>query len=195
MIEFYKDKDKKNQVSQGDIFSLSDSEVEDYFPFLLKTEWATIINFIVTSYTCDIQHNRIKYICISPIIKLKPMLDDMATKKKNNGAIKKNIEEKVNNFVKDLHIYKLKEYFYLPKDENYDINEDYVVLLEILLPQKFEEFITIIKKTTKCSLMSPWREKLGWKIGYLYNRIALDEFSEKLRNEITEATLKTIYSE
>lgn len=193
MVEFYKD--KGNQVNQGDIFSLSNSEVEKYFPFLFKTEWSTIIDFIVTSYTCDIQHNRLKYICIAPLIKLKPMLDEMATKKKNNGALKKNIEESLDSFINELHIYNPKEYFYLPKEEKFGINEEYVVLLEFLLPQKFDEFIDVVKEKTKCSLISPWKEKLGWKIGYLYNRIALDEFSETLRKKITEKTLKTIFPE
>lgn len=194
MVVIYQKKEE-DELCQGDFFSLTDSEIDEFFPYILKVEENEIKKFIIVSNTCDIQQNNIKYLSIAPIIELKPMLDDIAFKKKENGSKKENIESAIINFVKDLHIYNNKEYFYLPKNNRYDISEESIVLLEYILTKQIDDFMPFIRKKVKYTLKPPWKEKLGWKMGYLYNRIALIDFPKDKYKKITSETIKTTFKE
>ena len=174
-------KGKEKNICQGDIFFPDESEINDVLNIDAKLP---IRGFIVVSNSCDIKNESIDYLSIAPIIPLQYIIDLKIERKRikkeaqNKVLSNKEIKEIKNKNIEVVMSYDKKLYFYLPKKESYNIKEDCIVLLEMILTYELNKIFKLIKKKRKCTLKSPWREKLGWSVGNLYNRVALEDFKE-----------------
>lgn len=166
-------------IYQGDIFVPSDNEILDVFK--VDSKEIPVKGFIVTSNSCDIVQKSIDYICISPIISLQDLIDQIKLGKKEQGKNPDSIKESIKSNVENIVKYKKKKYFYLPENSKHKITDNWVVLLEMIFNYKLEKVNSTIANSRISTLLPPWREKLGWSVGNLYNRIALQDFQ---KNEI-----------
>jgi hypothetical protein len=119
------------------------------------------------------------------------MLEKMAEDLKGKGK-EGDIEKETNDLMNNLYKYNKKQFYYLPKDLDYKINEDCVAWIEIIITQEVKILKEAILKNIKCTLKPPWKEKLGWRLGYLYNRVSLEDFEKKWRKEKTKELIKGI---
>ena len=185
MIERYQKVNKEEYIQQGDIF-LADLKYEikseDGFSKINNNLW------IVTSNSCDIKQNKLKYISISPIVPLYFVTESVAQDKKKKGLKNNDIKDDIKKLIGNLIKYNNKKFFYLPKNKSFYLEQESVVMLEIILTFRIDEVENIIKEKRLCSLSSPDRENLGWAIGNLYNRVAVEDYHkdhhENLFNEI-----------
>lgn len=170
-------------IYQGDIFLLTQKEMKEIF--LFEEPEIPVKGFVVVSNTCDIKNRNIEYISVSPFMPLKHMVDAITKEKKKAGRSSSQIRDSIKTNIDKLLQYDKKKYFYLPKDDEFGLSEESVALLEIVLTSNMDECtISFISKKRICSIKSPWREKLGWAMGNMYNRVALDDFPPNKTDEV-----------
>lgn len=193
-ICIYSDTQPSSIPRQGDIFILDNDTIKNYLPAFLQIHDSMVSYFIITSNSCDILKNFNKnqgYLSFSPILSLNLMLEKLAEDLKRKGK-EKDIEKETNELMNDLYKYNKKQFYYLPKDIERDIKEDCVAWIEIIITQEVNKLKDIILKNIKCTLKSPWKEKLGWRLGYLYNRVSLEDFEKKWRKVKTKELIEEI---
>jgi len=135
--------------------------------------------FIVLTYSCDLEHPKdLNYILISPIFSFNTLIGKFLEKNKNKSieklkdALKSRIIEFFNNDTRF--------HFFLSPIPDICNNPAYADLGQIITLHK--KFTNEIIENRKMSLEKPWREKLGWMTGNLFNRIALED----IKNTVTE---------
>lgn len=170
----YNTTDFENHLCQGDIIIdlklklIADFEPKEYFKGIL-----------ILTYTCDLvlEQDPVEYINFCPIFSLdcmiKPMIDIYAEKFRDKKSPDKEISVVIKRKLKDICNYKRKNIFFLIADEILD-NEDCYADLEQIYSITIDNVESILNNR-KASLQSPWIEKLGFKIGYCFNRIALPD--------------------
>ena len=159
------------KISQGDIFLPEKDKLRDIFGI---SKDVPLVGLIILSNTCDIKHLHVERVCVSPIFPLKYLLDSLFKKRKSEG--KKAGKKWKRGFIDNLAKYNSKIYFYLEKNSKDKISNDSVAFIEIILNFRLADVSNIISETKLCSLKSPWREKLGWSVGNLYNRVSLKDY-------------------
>mgnify|MGYP006281679553 CR=1 FL=1 len=177
----------KEDIEQGDIFNLTPSEIEEYFDF----EHEKIEKFIVLSNSCDITNDSIDFLSIGPCINLNVVLDDllqeMVERKDEKGDSfykRKEIKKNIKNIIHGLVVYNSKRFFYLPESDKFQIQNPCLTFLDTILIYEIKEFKKVINKKRICTLKNPWKEKLGWAMGNIYNRVALEDYEDKLEKQI-----------
>ncbi len=175
MEEFYKIYDEKSkEINQGDLFELDSKEIKEY----LEIESDISRKFIVLSNSCDLyQNNEVQNICIARIMTLKELI-------KKNRLNPKKIKKLAKNCCK----YNDKVHFFLPNKN--PILESSITKLDINNSYLFEELKEIILKKRIAGLISPYREKLGWAVGNLFNRVALENDENAFEKEIIDYCTK-----
>lgn len=172
MVSIYENPSKC--VNQGDILILNENEIKENF-FRPEKEGITL-GLIVISNSCDIENKNIDYICLSPIVTLNYLMEELSEKVRKEGGNGGKIKKSKKKFIENLMKYNKKKYFYLPKNIKYKINESAVVAIEIVLNYPLNSVIDKIFEKRICTLKSPWKEKFGWSVGNLYNRVSLEDF-------------------
>ena len=190
MVQIFKSTSEPDKVCQGDIFILTNGELQEILPEEIYQMDITLNGFIVISNTCDIENDNITYINICPIVALEYMVESIRKKKKKQGKKSKDIKNSINSSINDLVGYNLKKYFYLPKDETCNIDDEWVVLIEFVLTHDRDYILPLIKKRRVCTLKNPWKEKLGWIVGTFYNRVSLENHSHEKIQELLERVKK-----
>jgi len=166
--------DFENHLCQGDIIVdlelklIADFEPKEYFKGIL-----------ILTYTCDLvpEQDPVEFINFCPIFSLdcmiKPMIDIYTEKFRTKKNPSKEINEVIKRKLNDICNYKRKNIFFLISDEVLD-NEDCYANLEQIYSVGIDDVESLLNNR-KASLQSPWIEKLGFKIGYCFNRIALPD--------------------
>ncbi len=92
--------------------------------------------------------------------------------KKSAENLKKGLKSRIYKILQFIPKY----YFFLAPNPIFKNHPAYADIGQISnLPL---EYYDEIRSNRLISLFSPWREKLGWKLGYQFNRIALEDVKE-----------------
>jgi len=152
-------------VTQGDILSRFGTKI---LPKINPKE----LGFMVLTYTCDLVNKKeLAFINICPVFSINVIIDNFI--KLNLDKSEKKLKNELIQRILDLSKFKKKYYFFLTPNPIFNNIPAYADIGQISnLPLKYYEDI---KSSRLISLLSPWREKLGWKLGYLFNRIALED--------------------
>lgn len=168
-------------LAQGDIFKRFNGTA------LPRFSNPNQLGFMVLTYTCDlISPEDLTYIAFCPVINLKGLLKIFikANKRKN----RENLENIVSKRIFQITSNKTRHYFFLsPFPELSDIPA-YADLTQIYSVEK--DYLKNILENRIKSLSSPWREKLGFMAGYLYNRVAIDDVDKEAINEYVSISNK-----
>jgi len=183
----------ETNIQQGDIFTLDKEKIKELFDLSVYDKYDDPIeNFIVVSNSCDIENDSIDFLSIAPSVELNFVIDilikQMVTKKKKDGNFYSNKEIKsfVKNIIHNLVLYGSKKFFYLPKNQDYSVNNDCIVHLDIILIDNLKQIRPLILKNRICTLKNPWKEKLGWAMGNMYNRVALENYPNDLEKNLLD---------
>lgn len=169
-----------DKLKQGDILIPTDEDYKEIYPDKLPG----IVGIIIISNSCDIKNDNIKFIAVAPIIPLEYAVSTITKKKKDERKSPSDIKHAVEKGVENIMGYNNKVYFYLPKNRYYKIRVNSIVILEMSIPRELKEVRDIMKESRVCSLKNPWREKLGWCVGNLYNRVAVEDYSSSHKREV-----------
>lgn len=158
----YMSDEPPDHLCQGDIFQrfsdtvLPKSELEDS-------------GFMVLTYTCDLKNPEdLSHISVCPIFEFEHMAHRLAQKLKDKT--KKKLETIITNQLHRIAQNRRKFYFFLAPTLNLIEKPTYANLSQINSVRK--EYIPDLLDNRICCLTSPWREKLGFMLGYIYNRVA-----------------------
>jgi len=175
--KIYLDELQEN-LCQGDIFIRFDDT--DVIPPVFPKE----VGFIVLSYTCDLEHyEKLPSIYCSPIFNLDnliPRLIDEQKDIKKTEKIESNLKSIINSILNNQH----KFYFFLTPISELTNIPMFVHLGRIFTINIL--YIEKIKTNRIAGLSSPWREKLGYKIGHIFNRIAIESIDSKISNSYVD---------
>lgn len=168
--DFYMN-DLPEHLSQGDIFTRPD--IENFFKYDPKEN-----ALIVLTYTCDFTNPNdiIPYVTFCPIRSIDILIEEYirANLNKLDKDIEKSLIDKLNGLINN----KRRFYFFIPPHEELDIL-GFADLTQIANISYEDSFKKILEKRIT-GLKNPWKEKLGWMIGYNYNRIALPDVDNKI---------------
>ncbi|MHA2243885.1 MAG: hypothetical protein ACXADY_02860 [Candidatus Hodarchaeales archaeon] len=178
--DMYVEDDESNTLCQGDIFLNFDEEV---LPDNDNWQYAP---YIVLTYSCDLARPKeILYLAVSPVMKFEELLTKTLEKYKTKTRDpKKNKEQKSKVLGEILNLANSRQKFFFFLSPIVELKN---VLLYSDLSRVFSisnDYIEIIIQKRIKSLDSPWREKLGYKIGNLYNRVAINDEDEVKKDTI-----------
>jgi hypothetical protein len=184
---FIKD-DFSNHLCQGDIIQGT---------FLKRFIAVTTIEppppegFIILSNTCDLKHSNIDFILFSPIFKVELFIKGFIQKLQDKGKnpTEKTLIEDISKSIYRLTNYGTKGHFFLPPDDIFEHLATFSILTQIYPVERDKMQLLLDSRTA--SLIPPWREKLGYCTGYLFNRVATyspdkDKVSDWYENEYSE---------
>jgi len=138
------------------------------------------VGFMVLNYDCDlINQKELNYICICPIFNIEVLLKIYVQEslKINPEKSKKNITNQIVKNMDNLFNNKKKYYFFLSPINEFNDTPSFADLLRIYtLPINY---LNDIFKSRVKVLKHPWREKLGWKVSYIFHRVALPDIDEE----------------
>ncbi len=164
--------EKKSQIFQGDVI-----KYKNY----IKTKQENL-GFIILSNSCDLEKLRNKkIISVAPIFPFNYVFDDMVkeafkrTKNKlgtlkSSKEVKESFTDLVSQFIYEESNYKKKYTFFISPLADFD-NKPIIAHIEHITSIEITE-LKIILENRIISIKPPWREKLAFKTGYIYNRIA-----------------------
>jgi len=170
--DIFCDPEKKSQIFQGDII-----KYKNYINTIKEN-----LGFIILSNSCDLENlKNKKVISIAPIVPFNFVFDDMVKeafkRTKNKVRTLKSSKEVIENFtdlvsqsIYNESNYKKKYTFFISPLLEFD-NKPTIAYIEHIASIKITELETIFKHRIT-SIKPPWREKLGFKAGNIYNRIA-----------------------
>lgn len=181
--DMYYIKKENESLSQGDIFLKFESKI---FPQSEQGE----LGFITLTYTCDLEHPEdLNYILFCPIFDFDILIEKYIEKLSNKTLIK--IQEALENIINNLFNNDKRYYFFLSPIPEVSRNPAYAHLEQITkIPN---ENIGKLIENRKASLKEPWREKLGWMTGNLFNRIAIADINKTVSTQFIQSsgTLKS----
>lgn len=180
----------KEHLFQGDL-------IIDYESRMIPTYEPPALGLIVLSESCDLEHGgRITYISFSPVYQLEVFVRNAAEgfiERRGRDAGFDSLLDSIRNRMFDLVNYVSKNNFFLPPDEVLGGSAAFSSIEQIShIPMSYADRFL---KRRKSSLKSPWREKLGFKTGYLFNRVATHTPDKEDLKEWVETTYGDIIRE
>ena len=176
--DMYKKKKKTESLSQGDIFSRFDNKA------IPKSEEKEL-GFIILTYSCDLEHPKdMNYVLFCPIFDFDILIEKYLELNKNKTIT--NINENLIRHVNNLFSNDTRYFFFMSPIPNLRKNPAYAHLEQITKIHK--GFINDLIQNRTIGLRKPWREKLGWMVGNLFNRIALEDTDSNLPNQYIQAS-------
>lgn len=168
---YYTKKGRETAIlSQGDIFlrfenkAIPKSEVKE-------------LGFMILTYTCDLEHpNDLNYILFCPIFDFDILIEKYIKINQNKSIA--NINEALGDIVSKLFSNDIRHYFFLSPIPEIKENPAYAHLEQITKIPK--QFMRDLINNRIISLKRPWKEKLGWMTGNLFNRIALEDMDKTI---------------
>ncbi len=134
-------------------------------------------SWILLSNTCDlVQREKMSYMSVAPVYELHVWVEDLVLEKlrrAKDGDGVPGYDSLVKRISKKLHTlanYEDKRLFFLPPHRIFGESAAFTSLEQTgpLPISRYENF----RSSRVASMLSPWREKLGYKIGYLFGRVA-----------------------
>lgn len=166
--------DHPDHLCQGDIFTSFESEALQP----IKPKEAA---FIVLTYTCDLKNPKdLDYITYSPIFTLDQILEDIINQYKikySNNKPPKNLLDSIIQRILKLSSNTKRFLFFLSPLPRFNNQIAFANINQIYSIQK-KYSIQILTNRIAC-IRSPWKEKLGSMVGYLYNRVALEDIKKE----------------
>lgn len=178
---------------QGDIIKFSEGETD-----IVLERRGDVLGYMVISNSCDLDHDA-KMISLVPILPFKFLLDDFLLKLPGKLHTKKvkeeredrpfNAEAELKNAVAQMIFneanYLHKFTFFIPALEEFD-NLPTIAFIDdvrsIEVNSNEVNSAGVLLRNRICSLKTPWREKLGHKVGYIFNRVStLTPKSDEIR--------------
>lgn len=181
---FYSTEINLNVLNQGDLIQLTND-----IKGLIESNEIKINPkakyLIILTHTCDIVHDKSKYITFTPVIFLEDFIQELIEE-----SMKKEIERKgqVLSIKKKLTICdkilrlannNLSEYFFLIMNTGREINNHLVALLKesfSINSKSIDHSILKDKDAKVAELNENFRAKLGWLIGDMYARVATKDY-------------------
>jgi len=175
---------------QGDIIKFEKGSRADF----LKERYKDILGYLVLSNSCDLDRDDLSIISLAPILPFKTWLTMCADEFLDNPKIKnqKDLENNITSSIFKEMNYDGKFTFYIPPIYEFGNKPATAFLNDIRSIEV--EYIEILLENRIRALKPPWREKLGYKVAYLFNRIATDDTKKELRDEI-KAWWTSVYSD
>lgn len=164
----YLTRDMPGHLCQGDIFSRFDDPV-------LPLTNPEASGFLVLTYTCDLENpDDISFISVCPVFSLNHIRKKLMEQYKVRAP--QNLKEAVGNHLHDIAKNKKRFHFFLSPATDFSKTPAYADLAQIFsIPKRY--IPTVVGKRI-CGLKNPWREKLGFMVGYLYNRVATKDIDK-----------------
>ncbi len=135
-----------------------------------------VLGIIVLSETCDLANpGNVRYVSLSPIYPFEVFVKNavrLYVKKRGPDIELTKILESVSGKAYKMANYEDKRLFFLPPDEIFKESAGFSSIDQI--SHVSFSCVDDLFRLRKASLLSPWREKLGYKTGYLFNRVATD---------------------
>ena len=176
-----------NCLKQGDILERTpdlDEVINEIHPYFALNDYKF---FLVLTQSCDltqkITSNKLKYINLAVVRTLSSILE-----KETEGLYKDELAKKINllsfnnrnkldDFLRKLLNNNFTEYFYLHKDVDNNISDDYVANLRVSFALKAQEHYGTVLNAKVLELKDEFKAKLGWLIGNLYSRVATQDWT------------------
>ncbi len=161
----------KEELSQGDIITDPSSDITGIFE-------PPPLGFAVASNTCDlVQRGKMSYVFLSPIFGLDRWLKDILRQQiariKGSGGANPNYDWAINFVIPKLHglaNYEDKWFYFIPPHEVLEGSASFVGMDQTSpFPIAYYNELLAARVAT---IKSPWKEKFGFKVGYLFNRVA-----------------------
>ena len=176
---YYTKKGRETAIlSQGDIFlrfenkAIPKSEVKE-------------LGFMILTYTCDLEHpNDLNYILFCPIFDFDILIEKYIKINQNKSIA--NINEALGDIVSKLFSNDIRHYFFLSPIPEIKENPAYAHLEQITKIPK--QFMRDLINNRIISLKRPWKEKLGWMTGNLFNRIALEDMDKTIPKQYIQTS-------
>ncbi len=159
-----------NYLGQGDI-------AVDFESNKLPVPEPPTSNWILLSNTCDlVQKEQMSYMSVAPVYELQVWVEDLVLERlrraKDGGGVP-GYDTLVKLISKKLHRlanYEDKRLFFLPPHRIFGESAAFTSLEQTgpLPISRYGNFLS----SRVASMRSPWREKLGYKIGHLFGRVA-----------------------
>lgn len=161
---------------------------------------------LILSFTCDLKNDKLQFINYCPIYSLNHRIIEFYEDLKNDKKVKKEIRKKENEgqnphdfisgkvkgLLSSICNYKKRNIFFLKKDSIFK-EECYANLEQIYsIPIKYEKEI---KKCRVASLINPWIEKLGYMLGFCFNRVAIEEIEKSERDSLFQDKYQSTFNE
>lgn len=161
---------------------------------------------LILSFTCDLKNNKLEFINYCPIYTLTHRIIEFHENLKNNENVKKEIRKretegqnphdyiagKVKGLLSKICKYQKQNIFFLKKDLIFK-EECYANLEQIYsIPKDYE---SEIKKCRVASLTNPWIEKLGFMLGFCFNRVAIEEIEKSERDSLFQYKYQSTFDE
>ena len=169
-IEILSDVDSSLRLAQGDI-------IRGYSSSLLPVYRPSVTGLTVVSNSCDLeQPDRLAHVAVAPIFDLSPWIEQAVNERsrKLQAAGKKPSYEDALEFLtgrlESLASYKDKNLFFFPPHPALDgvAAVARIVQITTLLIAELDG----LSARRVASMKPPWRENLGYKVGFLFNRVA-----------------------
>jgi len=174
--DIYYAKKENELLSQGDIFVRFEDKI------IPKSEQKEL-GFIILTYTCDLEHlEDLNYILICPIFDFDNLIEMFIKKHEDKTLLK--VQIALESIMKSLFNNDMRFYFFLSPIPEVSINPAYAHLEQITkIPTQYMEKLI---ENRKISLKTPWREKLGWMTGNLFNRIGTEDIDKGISKEFVQ---------
>jgi hypothetical protein len=159
------------QLSQGDVLKDLPSAIAGIFV-------PKPVGLVVASNTCDlVQRGRMSFLFVSPIYRLDlwigSVLRQRLEKIRNDGGVTPDYDQAVEHVtgkLQSLANYQDKWLYFIPPHKVLD-NSATFVSMDQTSPTSVELYDQLLAARV-ATIKTPWKEKFGFKVGYLFNRVA-----------------------
>jgi len=151
---------------QGDIIRLVKGETD----FFIE-RYPDVLGYLIISNSCDLDRlEKMERISMVPIFPFKKLLDEFLDKRIEKLKNTKELENEVTNMIYNESNYKTKFTFFISELKEFS-DKPTIAYLDDVRSVEIKS-IDMLLKNRITSLKGPWREKLGHKVGYIFNRVA-----------------------
>jgi hypothetical protein len=176
----------KAKLYQGDLLKRSpeiEKILKDTHPTYCEKEDYKF--FIVLTQSCDLALRNgscnTKYINIAPARPLNVVIKDIILKyqyddtERKLGFINEKRKEKIYDFMERLFNNNEHDYFFLYREENFELDDEHCAFLRLSIAIKSESYATLLQSKF-LQIKEPYRSKLGFLVGKLYSRVATEDW-------------------
>lgn len=207
----------RTRLCQGDVLKRTPSLetlLKGYFPYYL--EHSDYKYFIVTTQSCDlVRHDgrsvSAQYISLSPVRPLKQAIEREIEKlrfedwEKKFHVVESSRRPRLNDFMERLLNNNEADYFFLFRQSDCELDDDYCAFLKLSIAFKIEHYETLLESKI-LQLDISFQHKLGYNVGHSFARIGTTdwhggkyeskkEFHEKIEELIRPFTGKIAWTD
>lgn len=160
--------------------------------------------FMVVTQTCDLVRRagnppKSRYITLAAIRPIEEVLRRSAAElqddwQRETRVISSSARDKLKLLLERLLDTNEPGYFYLHPDVNVGLHQRYCAFLALSVALRRDHY-ELCLRAKLFELKEPFQAKLGWLIGDLYSRVAVDEWDEKVKDPRLDAEISTLLRE